>query len=62
MSDVDDADKHPFVENLVDHAKLAPSRRVPPLQSISKWFAGTVGILGEWASNELPTRDGHCLR
>ena len=62
MRDVDDADHHSFVEDLVDDAKLAPPRRVPPLQLIAKWFAGPVGILGERASNELPTRDGHGLR
>jgi hypothetical protein len=61
MSDVDHADNHPFVENLVDHAKLAPPRRVPPLQLIAKWSADSVRILRERASNEFPTCDGHCL-
>ena len=37
-------------------------RRIPPLQLTAKWFAGPMRILGEWASNELPTRDCHGLR
>jgi len=30
MRDADDADKDPLTENLVDHAKRAPPRRLPP--------------------------------
>lgn len=61
MRDMDDADDHPFVEDPVNHAKLAPPRRVPTLQLITKWFAHSVGILGERAPNELPTRNCRCL-
>lgn len=61
MRDVDDTDHHSFVEDLVDDAKLAAPRRVPPLQLTAKRPAYPLRSLGERTANELPARYGHCL-
>jgi hypothetical protein len=47
-----------LVEDLVDHPKFAPARRVPPLKPIAKWFANLLRVFREGTPNELPTRDG----
>ncbi len=42
MRDVDNRDHNSFVDDLIDDPKLAPPRRIPPLQLASKWLADLV--------------------
>lgn len=57
-----DADDHPVFENLVDNPEFATPCRVSALKLIAQRLTYPMGIVRQWASNELPARDRVNLR
>lgn len=62
VCDVDYADDNTVVENLVDHSEFAAPGRVATLQLITQRLSNSMRIVGEWATDEFPTRYSHRLR
>ena len=59
VRDMNDSHDDPLVENLVDDPKLSAAGRVTAPKLTPQWLTDPVGILGERATNELPTCDSN---
>jgi hypothetical protein len=59
MRDMNDSHDDQLVEDFVHDPEFPAAGRVPAPELIPQWLTDSVGILGEWAANELPTCDSN---